>query len=82
MGYILMQPDNSDASKLALEKLLSTSVCGFDIVESGARLQPIVFNSRTGTDTEKHYHGFVGEIACGHFATTTEKRHLWGSHLF
>lgn len=63
MGYILMQPDNSDVSRLALEKLFITGVCNFDLAESGAQLQPIVFNSRTCTATGRRYHGFVGEIS-------------------
>ena len=73
-----MQPDNSTASKVVVAKFLSTGECDFGLSQSGARLQPILFNTRSCTETERHYHGFVGEIACGRWARAMEKRHLWG----
>ena len=82
MGYILMQPDDSIVAKAATIKLRDTGECDFDISLDGARLRPILFNSRSCTQTEKHYHGFIGEIACGRWAISMEKRYLWGSHFY
>ena len=82
MGYILLQSDDYKVSRAALHKLRTTGECDFDITSTGPRLRPIVFNSRTYTDTEHHYHGFVGEIACGRWSIAKEKRHLWGTHFY
>lgn len=62
MGYTLMQPDNRAASRIALEKLLSTGECDFDILQSGARLQPILFNRCTCREIKHHYHGVLGKL--------------------
>jgi hypothetical protein len=42
-----MQPNNSDASTVALALLRSDGVCTFDLTMNGARLRPIRFGSRT-----------------------------------
>ena len=76
MGYILLQPEDNHAGTIALAKLRSTGECSFDLTTGGPGLRPIVFNSRTCTETESHYHGFVGEIACVRRAIAKEKRHL------
>ena len=82
MGYILMQPGDSTEARAATSKLLNKGECDFDLSSDGARLRPVLFNSRSCTATEKHYHGFVGEIACGRWAIGMEKRYLWGTHFF
>ena len=65
MGYILMQPDDSNAARDATQKLLETGECDSELAHSSACLRPILFDSRSCTATEWHYHGFVGEIVCG-----------------
>ena len=82
MGYILMQPDDSTEARAATSKLLNKREYDFDLSSDGARLRPVLFNSRSCTATEKHYHGCVGEIACGRWAIGMEKRYLWGTHFF
>ena len=82
MGYILIQPDDSEEARLASKKLLETSVCDFDLSLDGVRLRPIGFNSRSCSATKRHYHDFVGEIACGRWAIVIEKRYLWGTNFF
>ena len=82
MGWILMQPDNSDASKAALALLRSEGICTFDLTMNGARLRPIRFGSRSCTERECHYHSFVGEAACGRWAISQNRKFLWGSEFF
>ena len=82
MGYILMQPDNGVMASAATQKLITTGECDFDLSFSGARLRPILFNSRSCSNTEKHYLVFVGEIACGRWSIRMEKRYLWGTHFY
>ena len=60
MRYILMQPDDSSKARVATSKLLNKGKCDFDLSSDGARLMPVLFNSRSYTTTEKNYHGFVG----------------------
>ena len=76
MEYILMQPDNSPESLAAIFHLESTGKCLFDCKYSGPRLMTVVFNSRTNLDHEKHYHSFVGEIACGRRAISCLSKYL------
>lgn len=82
MGWILMQPDDSPESKAALKKLLNTGDCDFDLTTDGPRLKPIAFGSRSCSDTESHFHSFVGEICSGRFAIAQNKRYLWGAHFY
>jgi len=82
MGWILMQPDNSDASKAALALLRSEGICQFDLTMNGARLRPIRFGSRSCTERECHYHSFVGEAGCGRWAISQNRKFLWGSEFF
>ena len=56
MGWILMQPNDSDASAVALALLRSEGTCNFDVPMNGARLCPIRFGSRSCTEHECHYH--------------------------
>ena len=69
-------------AKAATAKLRDTGECDFDLSLDGARLRQILFNSRSCTQSERHYHGFIGEIACGRWAISMEKRYLWGSHFY
>jgi hypothetical protein len=46
MGWILMQPDDSDASAAELALFQSDGICNFDVTMNGARLRPIRFGSR------------------------------------
>jgi hypothetical protein len=47
MGWILMQPDNSEASIVALALLHSDGICTFDLTMNGACLRPVRFGSRS-----------------------------------
>jgi hypothetical protein len=82
MGWILMQPDDSDASKVALALLRSDGICDFDLSMNGARLRPIRFGSRSCTERECHFHSFVGEAGCGRWAISQNRKFLWGSEFF
>ena len=82
MGWILMQPDNSDASIAALALLRSEGICKFDLTMNGARLRPIRFGSRSCTERECHFHSFVGEAACGRWGISQNRKFLWGSEFF
>jgi hypothetical protein len=82
MGWILMQPDDSGASKVALALLCSDGICNFDVTISGARLRPICFGSRSCTEHERHYHSFVGEAGCGGWSISQNRKFLWGSEFF
>ena len=68
MGWILMQPDDSDSSTAALTLLRSERTCNFDVTMNGARFRPIRFGSRSCTERERQYHSFVGEAGCGRWA--------------
>ena len=77
-----MQPDNSPESLAATLNLEFTDGCLFDCKCSGPRLMPVVFNSRTNLDNEKHYHSFVGEIACGRWVISHLRKYLWGTLFY
>ena len=53
MGYIVMQPDNSPASLLALQHLSKTGKCHFDLDLKGAILYPVAFGSRSNQTFEE-----------------------------
>jgi hypothetical protein len=82
MGWILMQPNNSEASIVALALLHSDGICTFDLTMNGARLRPIRFGSRSCSERERHFHSFVGEAACGRWAISQDRKFLWGSEFF
>ena len=82
MGWILMQPDNSEASKIALALLRSDGICTFDLTMNGARLRPVRFGSRSCTERESHYHSFVGEAGCGRWAISQNRKFLWGAEFY
>ena len=54
----------------------------FDLTLKGARLRPIRFGSRRCTDSEQHYHSFVGEAAVSHWAIGQNRKYLWGSEFY
>jgi hypothetical protein len=82
MGWILMQPDDSDSSAAALALLRSDGICNFDVTMNGAHLCPIRFGSRGCTERERHYHSFAGEAGYGHWAISQNREFLWGAEFF
>ena len=68
MGWILMQPDDFDASEAAFALLRSGSIYNFNVTMNGARLCPIRFGSRSCTERVRHYHSFIGEAGCDRWA--------------
>ena len=82
MSFILMQPENGTASRKATDTLLSTGQCLFDLKMAGPRLQPFASGYRACTETEKHYHSFVGESAALRWAIAKNKDYLWGQKFY
>jgi hypothetical protein len=82
MGWILMQPNDSDASAVALALLRSEGTCNFDVTMNGARFCPIRFGSRSCTEHECHYHSSGGEAGCGRWAISQNRKVLSGAELF
>ena len=82
MGYIICQPDNSKESVQATKLLVNKQECIFDMTMEGARLQPLAFGSKACTNTEMHFHSFVGEVACGRWAIAQNKHYLWGTNFY
>jgi hypothetical protein len=84
MGWILMQPDNSEASQIAVALLHSDRVYTFDLTMNRAHLRPVCFCSRSCTEREHHYHSFVGEAgwAGTGWAISQNRKLLWGSEFF
>ena len=80
MGWILMQPAQDKESIAALETLLRTGKCNFDLSMEGTRLKPIDFGSRSCTPTESKLHSFIGEAACRRWAIAKNKKSM-GSTL-
>jgi hypothetical protein len=78
LGTILMQPDDSEASREALRAMDSGEPCTFDKTLTGPRLRPIMFLSRKCTEIESHYHSMVGEAAAGRWAISKCRFWLWG----
>jgi hypothetical protein len=82
MSWILMQPDDSDASTVALALLRSKGTCNFDVTLNGACLCHIRFGSRSCTERKRHYHSIVGEAGCGRWAISQNRKVLWGAEFF
>jgi hypothetical protein len=82
MGWILVQPNNSDASTVALALLCLDGICTFDLTMNGARLRPLRFGSCSCAEQERHSHSFVGEAACCCWAVSQNRKFLWGSKFF
>ena len=82
IGFIIMKPNNDDVSTVSLSFLKSTGENNFDKVIDGPRLQPILFGSRKCTESESHYHSFVGEVATGRWAISENRVYFWGRHFY
>ena len=82
MAFIIMQPDSSKESKAATTILLNQGICQFDMSSDGARLQPITYGSRACTETESHFHSFVGEVSAGRWGFAKNRRYLWGNKFW
>lgn len=82
MAWIIMQPDDSTESKTATQLLLDKGICNFDLAFDGARLKPIAYGSRACTDTESHFHSFVGEVCSGRWGFAKNRRYLWGNKFW
>ena len=65
MSWIMIQPADNNESIAAINLLLETGECNFDITRGGARLRPTGFESRSYLSQENKYHSFVGEASCG-----------------
>lgn len=65
IGFIIMQPNTDNAFLKALKVLQTPGDNTFDVSLKGERIRPILFGSRKCTETESHYHSFVGEISTG-----------------
>ena len=82
MSFILMQPADDEASKVALEILKHTGTNLFDQLLSGARLRPVKFGSRPCTPRESFQHSFPGEAGSGRWSMGQCRRYLWGAHFY
>jgi RNase H-like domain found in reverse transcriptase/Reverse transcriptase (RNA-dependent DNA polymerase) len=82
MALALMQPDDSDESRVAMLSLHENQDCDFDTTLKGARLRPIKFHSRRCLEREQHYHSFVGEAATGRWSIGICHKYLVGQHFF
>jgi hypothetical protein len=82
MGFILMQPADTEACVKALAILEAGGPNTFDELMSGARLRPVRFGSRRCTERERHFHSFVGEGACGRWAIGQLRKYLWGALFY
>ena len=82
MIFILMQPCDDAASRKATEHLLKTGECLFELGADGPRLQPFLSGFRICTESESHYHSFVGEIAALRWAISRLKVYLWGQKFW
>ena len=78
MSFILMQPEDTEASAIALKLLQSTGVNQFDASLDGPRLQPIDAGCRLCTEAESHHHSCIGEIGAGRWGISKNKVYLWG----
>ena len=82
MGFIIMQPAIDNVSIEALRALRETGENKFDCSLEGPRLRPILCGSRKCTETESHYHSFVGEVSTGRWAISENRIYFWGTHFY
>ena len=73
MSFILMQPDSSAESALALVDVTPYHDNKFELTFDGARLQPIASGCRLCTENESHHHSFIGEIGAGRWGIAQNK---------
>ena len=69
-----MQADNTSQSVAVVQLLKGKDECASDLSLDGLRLRPVLFGSRFNQSFERHYHSFVGEIACGRWAISCCRR--------
>ena len=77
MSFILMQPEDTEASAIALTVSQSTGVNQFKVSLEGPRLQPIDAECRLCTEAECHHHSCIGEIGAGRWGIRTYPVYLW-----
>ena len=77
-----MQADDSPQSIEAVQKLENTGDCLFDLSLDEPRLRPVFFGYRSNQPYEKHYHSFVGKVACGRWAIICCRKYLWGKKFY
>ena len=82
MAYILMQPSDDAESQKAMKLLEKSGICKFELSKDGARLKPVSFGSRSCNDNERYLHSFTGEVACGRWAISQNRKYLWGCHFY
>ena len=73
-----MQADDTSQSVATLQLLEDKGKCIFNLSLDGPRLRPVFSGSRSNQSFEINYHSFVGEVACGRWAISCCRRHLWG----
>ena len=84
MSFVLMQPEDGESAAVAITLLTAgnPSSVTFDQALTSARLQPVFMGSRRTTNTESHYHSFVGKIHTGCWAFSAVNTYIWGTHFF
>ena len=60
-----MHPYDDAQSNKAMEIVLKTGECLFDLCKDGTQLRPVQFGSRSYSDFERKYHLFAGEAVAG-----------------
>ena len=81
MGYVLCQPDDSEAAIQAIQEEDTGGKCQFDLCLSKLRLHPVLFGSRKCLNNERYFHSFVGEATAAAWAITKNRHFLW-AHPF
>ena len=82
IGYILMQPDDSQDLLVAIKHLTATGECLFDILLDGPRLRPVLFGSRANMSYDRSYHSFVGEVAYVRWSIAVCRKYLWSALFY
>ena len=76
MSFIVMQPADDEASRVALALLTDGGPNRFDELMSGVRLRPIRFGSCRCSEREQHFHSFVGEAVAGRWAIGQNRKYI------
>ena len=82
MGYILMQPNTAAAKCNLLSFCSDHAASKFNTSITGPRLCPILFGLHRFTPKERHFHSFIGEAACSHWAIGQLWKYVWGTHFY
>ena len=75
-SFILMHPDDSEESRIALEISKQTGVNSFDVAMDRRRLQLIELEYKIYYDAESHHDSCIGEIDAGRWAIYKNKINL------